>query len=72
MNDAKEIRALAVYCLDATRDQNGRFPVAETMPCGAYRQWLAELAPEAVVYTNGLEQGILVKDLLPHAFRLHR
>ncbi len=70
MNDAKEIRALAVYCLDATRDQNGRFPVEETMPCGACRQWLAELAPQAVVYTNGLEDGLTVADLLPQAFHL--
>ncbi|RPI78027.1 MAG: cytidine deaminase [Desulfobacteraceae bacterium] len=70
MHDAREIRALAVYCLDAPRDPNGRFPVAETMPCGACRQWLAELAPEAVVYTNGLEEGLTIKELLPHAFKL--
>jgi cytidine deaminase len=70
MHDAKIIFALAVYCLDATRDQNGRFLVEETMPCGACRQWLQELAPQAVIYTNGMGEGITVKELLPHAFHL--
>jgi cytidine deaminase len=40
------------------------------MPCGACRQWLQELAPQAVIYTNGMEAGITVKELLPHAFHL--
>jgi cytidine deaminase len=70
MHDALEIRALAVYCLDAIPDANGRFPITETMPCGACRQWLAELAPQAVVYSNGLEQGLTVSELLPQAFKL--
>ena len=44
---------------------------APVTPCGACRQWLAELAPAATVYCAGRADSFLtvtVADLLPHAF----
>lgn len=46
---------------------------APTTPCGACRQWLLELAPEAIVYcAGGAGAGpplvATVAELLPHAF----
>jgi len=68
---ARNIYAIAVYCLDATIDNSGNIAdVRETLPCGACRQWLAELAPDAVVITNGLVKPLSVSELLPSAFRL--
>jgi cytidine deaminase len=40
------------------------------MPCGACRQWLAELAPEAWVVISSSAKVFSLDDLLPHAFRL--
>ncbi|MDD3579832.1 MAG: cytidine deaminase [Desulfobacca sp.] len=42
----------------------------DCLPCGACRQWLAELAPEAIIYIEGREAGWRVKELLPLAFQL--
>lgn len=42
------------------------------MPCGACRQWLAELAPDAVYYVEGAPQAYRLDDLLPHQFSLDR
>ncbi|MCP4745408.1 MAG: cytidine deaminase [Desulfobacteraceae bacterium] len=67
---ASTIYAVAVCCLDATKDNNGHFFKEETMPCGACRQWLAELAPEAVIYTNASPKGMGLDELLPNAFRI--
>lgn len=60
------IIAIAVSCLDADE----LAPAEERMPCGACRQWLAELAPDAVCYVDGVEGEWRVEELLPHAFRL--
>lgn len=69
MSGAREIFAVAVCCVDATRGPDGRARVAEeTMPCGACRQWLAELAPNAQVITNGMAAPVPVSSLLPMAF----
>ncbi|MEM0897576.1 MAG: cytidine deaminase [Verrucomicrobiota bacterium] len=71
MNRAKVIHKVAVCCFDARKDENGRVvDPSETMPCGGCRQWLAELAPNAVVMTNGIEKPLTMNDLLPNAFKL--
>jgi cytidine deaminase len=58
---------LAVSCLDATTDGTPE----ERMPCGACRQWLAELAPDATYYVDGVEGALRLVDLLPRPFRFH-
>ena len=42
------------------------------MPCGACRQWLVELAPEAVVIVDGVDGAWRATELLPMAFTLRR
>jgi cytidine deaminase len=58
------VTAVAVVGLDA---QPG-----ECMPCGACRQWLAELAPDAAYYVEGVEETLHLDDLLPRRFTLNR
>jgi cytidine deaminase len=60
------ITAVAVACIDARPDA----PLNERIPCGACRQWLADLAPDAIIYIDGSAQDFSVADLLPHAFGL--
>lgn len=62
----RQFRALAVACIDAQPDlgPSGR------MPCGACRQWLVELAPEAEVLIDGDPTIHTAKSLLPTPFRL--
>jgi cytidine deaminase len=60
------VTALAVACIDARPEA----PLAERTPCGACRQWLADLAPSAIIYIDGSAQDFSVADLLPHAFGL--
>jgi cytidine deaminase len=60
------ISCVAVACIDALPDA----PNAGRMPCGACRQWLAELAPDAVYYVDGVDRDLTLSDLLPDAFRL--
>ncbi len=59
---------LAVACIDAPEDA----PAAMRTPCGACRQWLAELAPDATYYIDGLPGAFHLDDLLPLAFRATR
>jgi cytidine deaminase len=61
------ITHLAVACIDAPPDA----PANEKTPCGACRQWFAELAPDAIFYVDGIDQDLRLDDLLPLAFRLH-
>lgn len=61
-----DVLQVAVACIDAPPDA----PAAYRMPCGACRQWLAELAPTAVYYVDGVPGELRLDDLLPHAFRL--
>ncbi|HET9919966.1 MAG TPA: cytidine deaminase [Ktedonobacteraceae bacterium] len=63
---AGSVTQVAVACIDAPADA----PLAARTPCGACRQWLADLAPQAVIYIDGSEQDFSVADLLPHAFGL--
>lgn len=60
------IRAVAVACIDA--DPTG--PAGAFLPCGACRQWIAELAPDAIILIAGLDRDYQSEDLLPQAFRL--
>ncbi|HKS70277.1 MAG TPA: cytidine deaminase, partial [Ktedonobacterales bacterium] len=58
------ISAVAVACIDVPEDA----PAWQRSPCGACRQWLAELAPEAVYYVDGIPGDLRLPDLLPYAF----
>lgn len=60
------ITHVAVACIDAPDDA----PDASRFPCGACRQWLAELAPDATYYVDGIAQDLRLPDLLPYAFRI--
>ncbi len=63
---AEPISAVAVACIDAAPDA----PLGERTPCGACRQWLADLAPDAIIYIDGAQQPFTAADLLPYAFSL--
>lgn len=60
------VTQIAISCVDAGPDA----PTSLRTPCGACRQWLAELAPNAVYYVDGISQDLHLDDLLPLAFRL--
>ena len=60
------ILQVAICCLDVSSDA----PDHARTPCGACRQWLAELAPDAVYYVDGIARDLRLSDLLPLAFRL--
>lgn len=57
--------AIAIACVDAANAS-----LEERMPCGACRQWLQELAPDAVVIVAPDEVEFKVSDILPHPFKL--
>ncbi len=61
-----EITHIAVVCLDASPNA----PANERTPCGACRQWIADLAPSATLYIDGIERDFTIADLLPYAFGL--
>jgi cytidine deaminase len=62
------VTQVAIACVDAPADA----PAEARVPCGACRQWLAELAPEAKYYVDGIERDLTLPDLLPLAFELKR
>lgn len=67
--DASDFRGLAVACVDARADGD----LQEMLPCGACRQWIAELAPDAEILicgVDGSEHVFRAEDLLPLPFRL--
>ena len=63
---AGPITAIAVACIDTPPDA----PLSERTPCGACRQWLSDLAPNATIFIDGIEGTFTVEDFLPHAFKL--
>lgn len=65
-NGAVPITQVAVACIDVSPEAG----IAERTPCGACRQWLADLAPDAVIYIDGVERNFSVGELLPFAFGL--
>ncbi|SRR5712691_5154066 len=60
------ITHIAVACIDAAPDA----PLGGRTPCGACRQWIADLAPNAVIFIDGVDQEFSIADLLPCAFGL--
>lgn len=58
------ITHVAVSCINA----DPAAEPAQRSPCGACRQWLAELAPQAVYYVDGIPEDLRLDDLLPYAF----
>ena len=63
---AGPVTQVALACIDAPEDA----PLHERMPCGACRQWLADLAPTATLFIDGSERDFHITDILPYAFRL--
>ena len=61
------VTQVAVACIDAPQGA----PVQDRTPCGACRQWLADLAPHAVIYVDGDLRDFTIEDLLPYAFGYH-
>ncbi|GAC1645554.1 MAG: cytidine deaminase [Ktedonobacteraceae bacterium] len=61
-----QITHIAVTCLDAPSSA----PANERTPCGACRQWIADLAPSATLYIDGIDRDFTIIDLLPYAFGL--
>jgi len=62
------LRAIAVACIDADNKQG----IHEFLPCGACRQWIAELAPNSEIIIVGVDRVFRISDLLPMAFRLRK
>ena len=60
------ITQIAVACIDARPEAGAQ----ERVPCGACRQWIADLAPDATIFIDGLERDFKIEDLLPLAFGL--
>ena len=58
------ITQVAVACIDVPQGA----PVQDRTPCGACRQWLADLAPHAIIYIDGDMRNFTIEDLLPYAF----
>jgi cytidine deaminase len=63
---AGPITHIAVACIDAP----AQAPANERTPCGACRQWMADLAPQATIFIDGIPEDLTVSDLLPLAFGL--
>ena len=61
---AGSITQVAVACIHV---QQGA-PIQDRTPCGACRQWLADLAPHAAIYVDGDMRDFTIEDLLPYAF----
>jgi cytidine deaminase len=61
---AGSITQVAVAFIDV---QQGA-PIQDRTPCGACRQWLADLAPHAFIYLDGDRRDFTIEDLLPYAF----
>lgn len=64
----RNIHAIAIACIDAS-DESGLF---EKLPCGACRQWMVELSPQAEIIICGVENTFSIDDFLPMPFKLKR
>jgi cytidine deaminase len=62
-----DIKAIAIACIDADTTA----PLSLKTPCGACRQWIQELAPQAHILIAGEPKSFRIQDLLPHAFTLN-
>lgn len=72
MYDCSIIFGIAVSCIDAANDASGKMNINQIMPCGACRQWLNELAPNAWIVARGSKRVFSLDDLLPTPFTLHQ
>jgi cytidine deaminase len=63
---AGPISQIAIACIDAPPEAS----LGQRAPCGACRQWIADLAPQAVIYIDGVERDFYIHDFLPFAFAL--
>ena len=61
---AGSVTQVAVACIDVLQEA----PIQDRMPCGACRQWLADLASHAVIYVDGDLRDFTIDYLLPYAF----
>lgn len=61
-----KIVAIAIACVDAPAEST----LEGRMPCGACRQWIQELAPQATIVIHGAPKTYTIGDLLPQAFKL--
>ena len=61
----KKIRGIAIACIDASPDSSAG------LPCGACRQWILELAPQAEILILGKSRSFGIEDLLPLPFQSH-
>jgi len=64
----QDLLGIAVACVDAPAGS----PLDERLPCGACRQWIQELAPDAEILILGEVRIYTISDFLPNAFRLSR
>ncbi len=67
-NGDRQISAVAIACIDASSEQD----LSELLPCGACRQWMAELCRDAEIIICGAESVHIfsVEELLPMPFQL--
>ncbi|WP_163338852.1 cytidine deaminase [Desulfopila sp. IMCC35008] len=72
MHKCSSIIGIAISCIDATKDASGKAEINQIMPCGACRQWLNELAPNAWIVASGSKRVFSLSDLLPAPFTLSR
>ena len=63
-DNAGPITHIAVSCVDSLNDSSTNW----LTPCGACRQWMVELAPNATIYIDGLSRDFTVSELMPHPF----
>ncbi len=68
VGETPRVTQVAIACIDAPKDA----PNEARVPCGACRQWLAELAPDATYFVDGIAHDLTLPDVLPLAFRLDR
>ena len=64
----KKIEAIAIYCIDAKKEKDGKAVSNQCVPCGGCLQWIAELAKDAVIITS--DRVYQLADLLPTPFVL--
>ena len=61
----KDLIKIAIACIDSQEEL-----LSTRMPCGACRQWIQELAPNAEILILDSSKTFYISDLLPIAFDL--
>ncbi len=65
VNGEEKILAIAIACIDGKLDQT----FSRRSPCGACRQWIEELAPDAEILLWGSTKIFHLRDFLPYPFQ---